>query len=87
MYLRLTGKPPANAAERLVERIVGKGKSAHLHWLEEQVCDAFYRAELRGGAWVIDIGVWGPSLFRTEAARVLEEIRPEFARLVPVDEA
>ena len=87
MLIRLAGKPPANASESLVERIIGEGKSAPLPWLEERVRDELYRAELRRGAWETDIGVWGPTLFRTEAARVLGEMRPEFARLVTEDEA
>lgn len=87
VHLQLTGKPPANDSERLVEGIVGKGKSAPLHWLEEQICDTLYRAELRRGAGTLDIGVWGPTLFRIEAVRVLEEIRPEFAHPVPDSKA
>jgi hypothetical protein len=72
--------------EYLVERIVGKSKSAPFHWLEEKVSEELYYNELRSGAWATDIGVWGPTLFRAEAARVLKEIRPEFAHLVPDDE-
>lgn len=83
VHLQLTGKPPANDTERLVEGIVGKGKSAPLHWLEEQLCDTLYRAELRRGAGTLDIGVWGPTLFRIEAVRVLKEMRSEFAYPVP----
>jgi len=83
--LQLTGKPPANDSECLVEGIVGKGKSAPIHWLEEQICDTLYRAELRRGAGTLDIGVWGPALFRIEAVCVLKEMRSEFAHLVPDD--
>jgi hypothetical protein len=86
VFLRVTGKPPANASERLVERIISKDESAPFHWLEEKVSEIFYHTELRDGAWATDIGIYGPTLFRVEAARVLKEIRPEFAHLVPDDE-
>lgn len=75
------GIPADNASERLIEGIIGEGKSAPLLWLEEQVSDALYRAELLSGAWAVDIGVWGPKLFRSEAVRLIKEIRPEFAHV------
>ena len=84
--LRLTGTPPANDAERLVESIVGKGKSAPLPWLEERLSGALYHAEVSRGAWAVDIGIWGgPELFKTEASRLIKELRPEFARLTGTD--
>ncbi len=77
--LQLTGKPPENHSEHLVKKIVGERKSVALHWLEEKVSDTLYHEELTLGAGTLDIGVWGPALFAREAARILAEIRPEFA--------
>lgn len=85
--LQLTGKPPENHSECLVKKIVGERKSVPFHWLEEQVSDTLYRAELSRGAWVLDIGVWGPTLFVIEATRTLAEICPEFAFLLGEDGA
>jgi len=82
VYLKLTGKPPENHSEWLVKKLMGVHKLVPLHWLEEQVSDTLYHEELRLGAGTLDIGVWGPTLFAREAARILADIRPEFASLV-----
>lgn len=79
--MQFTGEPPANPSEDLIRQIVGARRSVSLGWLEEQIADALYHEGLRQGAWVIDIGIWGPAIFRKEAARILADIRPEFGFL------
>ncbi len=78
LRLRLTGQPPQTPSESLVERIARGADSPSVHWLEEQLCAALYDDELRRGASVVDIGLLGPGLFRSEAGRILGEVRPEF---------
>ena len=80
--LQLTGAPPGNCLEGLIKQIAGDRRLAPIHWLEEQICDTLYCAELRKGAWALDIGLWGPALFRKEASRILAGVRPEFGRFV-----
>ena len=84
--VELTGEPPVNHSERLITEIVGAKRSVRLDWLEEQICNRLYRTELLAGGSVVDIGLWGPALFTREAARVLSEVRPGFARLVSRNE-
>ncbi len=80
--LEFTGELPENPSEYLVKKIVGEHRSVRLHWLEEQVSHTLYREEISHNAWALDIGIWGPAFFGPEVARVLAEIRPEFASLI-----
>ncbi|OGO23725.1 MAG: hypothetical protein A2144_01260 [Chloroflexi bacterium RBG_16_50_9] len=82
LRLQFTGEPPGNPSECLIKEIVRESGSVNLDWLEEQVSDTLYRAELRRGGWALDIGIWGPAVFAKEAARILAEVRPQFAYLV-----
>ena len=77
-----TGLPAANGAEDLIERIARGQQSIALNRLQEQLVEALYQSELRQGAWTLDIGIWGPAVFRKEARRIMESVRPEFALLV-----
>ncbi len=45
--------------------------------LEEEIAESLYCDELRRGAWVADIGVWGPAMCRREAARIVASRRAE----------
>ena len=85
--LQLTGEPPGNPSECLIKEIVGESKSVSLEWLGGKVSDTLYHEELRLGAGTLDIGVWGPALFASEADRILAEMRPQFAYLVRENEA
>ncbi|MBI2852004.1 MAG: hypothetical protein HYX84_02710 [Chloroflexi bacterium] len=80
--LQLTGEQPANRAEEIVKRIVGNRQVVSLHWLEEQLSQALYRDELGHNAWAVDIGIWGASCFGPEVARLMTELRPQFAVLI-----
>ena len=87
MQVRLTGAAPSNPAEALIKKVAGDRQAVAFHWLEGQLAEGLYRAELRQGAWLLDIGVWGATVFRREAASMLVAMRPEFGRLAPEDEA
>ncbi|MBI4333957.1 MAG: hypothetical protein HY673_22065 [Chloroflexi bacterium] len=76
--MKLTGEPPCSAVEEMVKKIARNRPELPLPWLEKQVCHALYAEELRRGGYVVDVGLVGPDLFSQDAARLLEEIRPEF---------
>lgn len=87
VQVRLTGTAPGNPAEDLIKQVAGDRQAVAFHWLEGQLAEGLYRAELRQGAWLLDIGVWGATVFRREAASMLVAMRPEFGRLALEDEA
>ena len=84
---QMTGESPANSAEDLIKRVIGERQSVSLRWLEEQIGQALYREELGHDAWVLDIGTVEPASLAPEVARILGEIRPEFASLVTAEQA
>ena len=86
VQVRLTGAAPGNSAEALIKKVAGDRQAVAFHWLEGQLAEGLYRAELRQGAWLLDIGVWGGTVFRQEAASMLAAMRREFGCLVPADE-
>ena len=79
--VQFTGERPSSPSEVMIERIAGGRESVPLHWLEERLSEALYHAEVRQGAWALDVGIWGPGAFRSEAQRTLEGLRPGYARL------
>lgn len=85
--LQLTGEQPANRAEEAVKKIVGERQSVSLRWLEEQLSHALFREELGHNAWAIDIGILDPACFGPEVARILSDIRPQFARIAKEGES
>ena len=80
--VRFTGDLPRDATEELIVKAAGGRESVALDWLEELVADSLYRQELRRGGWVVDVGVWGPAVFRREARNILRGMRPGFGLLV-----
>ena len=40
----------------------------------EELSDALYRRALGEGGWAVDIGVYGPTLFRADARRIVQHI-------------
>lgn len=80
IHLDLTGAPSRNGAERLVEKIARGKEALSFHQMEQEVSLALYHEELLRGASAVDIGLMGPCAFRAAAARILEELRPEFGR-------
>lgn len=79
LCVEFTGAPPGNPSEALIAKIAGSRSSVSLHWLEEQIVDSLYYAELSRGGGVTDIGLWGCAVFCKESARMVAEMRPEFA--------
>ncbi len=82
--VRFTGDSPRDTTEELIVDAAGGREAVALDWLEERVADSLYRRELLRGGWVVDVGVWGPGVFRQEAGRILSEMRPGFGLLVAV---
>lgn len=63
---------PATAVESVVVNLLSRADETPVENLVALVADAFYRDELRMGAWAIDLGLFGSSLFVSEARRALE---------------
>ncbi len=82
LFFRLTGCAPASPAENLVMELMGKRQAVSVHWLEKQVSRALYDEQLKKGAYVLDIGIAGPSLFCGETRQVLDQISPDFGSFV-----
>jgi hypothetical protein len=40
----------------------------------ERVADDAMRADQAGGAWVVDVGIWGQELYRQEALKAFQEM-------------
>jgi hypothetical protein len=79
--MKLTGQPPANPAEKLVQIIAGDRLELPLEWLRKKVCHELYVEELRLTRYMADIGLGGRDLFRREAGAVLSGVRPEFGSI------
>ena len=82
VLVQFTGEPPLDQREHLIQRAAANRACVPLHWLEERIARDLYRAELSQGAAALDIGAWGPALFREEAARILAGMRQEFGYFV-----
>lgn len=78
LCVEFTGEPPANASETLVRNAAGGKRAVPLHWLEDHIADALYRAEIGQGGSANDISLWGPGVFLKESARILAEMRSCF---------
>ena len=63
---------PATAAESTVVNLLARGEDLPLETLLALVAEALYREELRAGAWAVDAGLFGSSLFVAEARRAVE---------------
>ncbi|MBI2836324.1 MAG: hypothetical protein HYX85_01355 [Chloroflexi bacterium] len=85
--LQLTGEHPANTAEEAVKKIVGDRQVVSVRWLEEQLSQTLFREQLGHNAWAVDIGILGPACFGPEVARILADLRPQFAVLIKEGEA
>jgi hypothetical protein len=78
LHMKLTGKPPSNAAEDMVKKIAGNRRELPLDWLKHRICHELYVDELHQTWYMTDIGLCGRELFHEEAGKILEEITPEF---------
>lgn len=79
LCVEFTGAQAENPSEALIESVAGGQRTVPLHWLEERIADALYNAELGKSGGATDIGLWGCMVFCTESARMIADMRPEFA--------
>ena len=67
-----TNRRRATAAESVVVEALSHAEEMPLETLVALVAEALYHEELRGGAWVMDLGLLGSGLFVAEARRTLQ---------------
>lgn len=60
--------------ERLICDILQKEGPLTASELAGRVAQGMYYEALKDGAWVVDIGIWGPSLCRREALALLDDM-------------
>ncbi|MCL5961152.1 MAG: hypothetical protein M1358_17910 [Chloroflexi bacterium] len=77
LRVEFTGESPRNSSEELIKKIAGSRKLVSLRWLEEQIANTLYCAELPF-TWVLDVGVWGPVIYSKEAAIIVAGMHPGF---------
>ena len=65
-------RQPATPAEQLAVSILASTGAMPLHTLAERVASELYRQELRKGAGVLDIGLFGSRLFKDDVVREIE---------------
>src|SRR3989338_4205154 len=65
-------RPPATPVERLTVEILKREGRTSLRKLVGRVAREIYSAEVRNGAWALDIGLYGPKLFVSE---VIAEVK------------
>jgi hypothetical protein len=85
--LRLTGRSPSNAAEKMVKKIAGDRLELPLEWLEKRICHELYVEELRSTWYTTDIGLCGREVFREQAGNILGEVTPGFGSILEADRA
>ncbi|MFP4215783.1 MAG: hypothetical protein ACOCVI_01830 [Planctomycetota bacterium] len=61
--------------ERLACDIIQSEGPKTVSDLVKRVADEMYHEELRNGAWAVDIGIWGPSLFNRDAMALLDGMK------------
>ena len=71
-----------NEYERMVCQVLSVEGPLPAADLVRHVVDKMYSEELRRGAWVVDIGIFGPAIFETEARELLE---PMVGRCIKVE--
>ena len=63
---------PATRVERATVRVLKETRETPLETLVERVADELYREELRNGAWLVDLGLFGSRLFVPDVLRSLK---------------
>lgn len=79
-FIRLLSDPvrsPANSAEEFAASLISEQAALSYHELVARLADYLYRQEMDAGAWVVDIGLFGSTLFDGDAMRVWEAGRGE----------
>jgi hypothetical protein len=61
--------------ERLVCDILHGESPKTASDLVKRVADEMYCEEPRNGAWAVDIGIWGPSLFNRDALALVDAVK------------
>ena len=65
-------RPPATPVERLAVEILRREGRTSIRKLVEHVARELYSAEVRNGAWALDIGLYGTELFVPDAVLELK---------------
>lgn len=65
-------RPPATPVERLAVEILRREGRTSIRKLVEHVARELYSAEVRNGAWALDIGLYGTELFVPDAVSELK---------------
>lgn len=68
------GEVWAGDFEALAIHHLRQAHTVNLQELIERVAEEALRAEIRGGGWAVDAGVWGPAVFRQEATRAVQRL-------------
>jgi hypothetical protein len=68
------GEVSAGDFEALALHFLRQAHTVNLQELIERVAEEALRAEIRGGGWAVDAGVWGPAVFRMEATRAVQRL-------------
>ena len=63
---------PATRVERATLRVLKETGETPLERLVDRVADELYREELRDGAWLVDLGLFGSRLFVPDVLRSLK---------------
>lgn len=83
MMVRLIpGYQPRTEVEQHVYAALADGPLP-LPTLIERVAEQIIRAEVRIGGWMIDAGVWGPFVFRSQVAKLVETLNGSMLVAVP----
>lgn len=76
LSLRDNSLPSADTdEERIVCHILRERKSCNMSELIAKLADEMYKDELLNGAWAVDIGLFGPKIFKRDARRVVLGMR------------
>ena len=76
---------PRTEVERYVYAALADGPLP-LPTLIWRVAEQLTRSEVRAGAWVVDAGVWGPFVYRSHVARLVQTLDGSMLVAVPVPE-
>ncbi|HLG51226.1 MAG TPA: hypothetical protein VKY56_06265 [Chloroflexota bacterium] len=60
--------------ETLIRMVLLAHEALDLDLLIDEVAAGAMRQEIRNGAWVSDVGIWGPIIFRREAAAAVRRM-------------
>jgi hypothetical protein len=73
LRLRDAGRAQGKS-EQLVCKILAAERPCSVSKMAKRIAEEMYYDELKLGAWVVDIGIWGSRLFEREAFVLLESM-------------